>query len=71
MATWYKRHKNGSSTFTTRSDGKSSISSSSGNKNRRETTTRRSDGSVVRTITERNSAGQTRRTRKTLVKKRK
>ena len=69
MASWFKRKKNGSTTFTTSSKG-TTTSSSNGNSSRRVTTTHKPDGSVKRTITER-AAGMTRRTTKTIQKKRK
>lgn len=69
MASWFKRKKNGSTTFTTSSKG-TTTSTSIGNKKLRITTTRKPDGSVKRTITER-AAGMTRRTTKTIQKKRK
>ena len=69
MASWYKRHKNGSTTFTTSNKG-TTTSTSTGNKQRRVTTTTRPNGSVIRTITER-AAGMIRRSSKTIQKKRK
>jgi hypothetical protein len=69
MANWFKRKKNGSTTFTTSSKG-TTTSSSIGNSSRRVTTTRKADGSIKRTITER-MGGMTKRTTKTIQKKRK
>lgn len=70
MASWFKRHKNGRTTYTTRACKGTTTSTSTGNKKRKVTTTTRPNGSIVRTITER-SAGMTRRTSKTIQKKRK
>ena len=69
MANWFTRKKRGSTTYTTSKKG-TTTSNSVGNKRHRVTTTRRPDGSVKKTITER-VGNMTRRTTKTIVKKRK
>ena len=69
MASWYKRHKNGRTTYTTSSKG-TTTSTSTGNKKRKVTTTTRPNGSIIRTIIER-AAGMIRRSSKTIQKKRK
>ena len=70
MGSWYTRKKIGSTNYTTRGCKGTTTSTSSKSKNLNITTTRRPDGSVKRTTTQR-AAGMTKKTVKTIVKKRK